>query len=143
MRRWLHLLSVLTILAPSFALGAQGPDSGSCYDLALVGYIGDESNNVNLNDILPPKPNSLYLAERVDVLIHVSKVFVGDNVPTYIWSRTILGAMPRSTTPVLFFLHRFYGSLYRTVWLDIPAKRDWFGRFMFPVASSEFPSRCE
>ena len=71
-----------------------------CFDAAFVGRVTETRDFLDLNDILPARPDHLYLGGITSALVRKEFQLVGSS-PRVGWVRVILDTVPLPTTKVL------------------------------------------
>jgi len=128
----------LALLAPSAeALRPERP----CFDLVVRGTLGDATNVVNLNDIMPRPDGELYLGFSADVQIRVTEAESRELEGETIWVRAFFTDMPLTGSRLRFLLRQREDGVtwYRGVYWDLDRSPTYDGSL--PRCRPEFDVR--
>lgn len=111
-----------------------------CYDAALIGRIIESRDIVALNDVVPTKPDQLYLGAASSALVRRDSQLEGHS-PKLGWVRIVSTSQPLRTTKLLLLTKAHPSGTPIVVYLDLLPRTA--GMAEFKRALSEAPvARC-
>ena len=122
------MLTALLACATRPAAAFDSSESADCYDAAVVGQVVKVRDFVDLNDILPREPETLYLGGRMKALVRTRAVLAGTS-PRSQWVEVTLTSMPTPKATLLFILKNRQGDVPTVAYVQMfspkATKREW------------------